>query len=105
MVMFGLLYRPFPALATSKLAAVHFILYNLGAPLAQAHQTVALAAGGSLTVLSAWSHSSPIIPERIQRARGGTKAKAQVTSARRPGRWRQGRCARPRPIQAAASER
>jgi hypothetical protein len=59
MVMFGLLYRTFPALATSKLAALHFILFNLGAvvflvgiPLAQAHQTVALAAGGSLTVLA-----------------------------------------------------
>ena len=58
MVMFGLLYRTFPALATSKLAAVHFILFNLGAviflvgiPLAQAHQTVALAAGGSLRML------------------------------------------------------
>src|SRR5262245_48197985 len=76
MVMFGLLYRTFPALATSKLAAVHFILYNLGAPLAQAHQTVALAAGGSLTVLSAWSHSSPIIPERIQRARGGNEGQS-----------------------------
>src|SRR6476620_2880794 len=54
MVLLGLLYRAFPALATSKLAAVHFILFNLGAvvflvgiPLAQAHQTVALAAGGS----------------------------------------------------------
>jgi hypothetical protein len=58
MVMFGLLYRAFPVMATSKLAAAHFILFNLGAviflvgiPLAQAHQTVALAAGGSLTVL------------------------------------------------------
>jgi hypothetical protein len=57
MVLFGLLYRSFPPLAESKLAAAHFILYNLGAvifligiPLAQAHQTVALAAGGSLTV-------------------------------------------------------
>jgi hypothetical protein len=59
MVLFGLLYRSFPALATSKLAAAHFILFNLGAvvfligiPLAQAHETVALAAGGSLTVLA-----------------------------------------------------
>jgi hypothetical protein len=59
MVLFGLLYRGFPALAMSRLAAAHFILYNLGAvifmagiPLAQAHQTVALAAGGSLTVLA-----------------------------------------------------
>jgi cbb3-type cytochrome oxidase subunit 1 len=57
MVLFGMLYRSFPALAESKLAPAHFILYNLGAvvfltgiPLAQAHQTVALAAGGSLTV-------------------------------------------------------
>jgi hypothetical protein len=59
MVLFGLLYRAFPALAESKLAAAHFLLYNLGAvifmagiPLAQAHQTVVLAAGGSLTVLA-----------------------------------------------------
>jgi len=29
--LFGLLYRSFPALATSKLAAAHFILFNLGA--------------------------------------------------------------------------
>ena len=47
-----------PALAENRLATVHFALYNLGAivfligiPLAQAHQTVALAAGGSLLVL------------------------------------------------------
>jgi cbb3-type cytochrome oxidase subunit 1 len=59
MVLFGLLYRAFPALAENRLAAVHFVLYNIGAvifmagiPLAQAHQTVALAAGGSLTVLA-----------------------------------------------------
>ena len=57
-MLFGLLYRAFPALAESQLAAVHFALYNLGAivfligiPLAQAHQTVVLAAGGSLLVL------------------------------------------------------
>ena len=60
MVLFGLLYRAFPALAESKLAGIHFVLFNLGAivflagiPLAQAHQTVALAAGGSLLVLVA----------------------------------------------------
>lgn len=59
MVLFGLLYRAFPALATSKLAAPHFIIYNLGAivflagiPLAQGGHTIALAAGGSLTVLA-----------------------------------------------------
>ena len=59
MVLFGLLYRAFPALAMSRLAALHFILFNMGAviflvgiPLAQAHQTVALAAGGSLLVLA-----------------------------------------------------
>jgi hypothetical protein len=59
MALFGLLYRAFPALATSKLAAPHFIIYNLGAivflagiPLAQGGQTIALAAGGSLTVLA-----------------------------------------------------
>jgi cbb3-type cytochrome oxidase subunit 1 len=60
MTLFGLLYRAFPALAESRLAAGHFALYNFGAivflagiPLAQAHQTVALAAGGSLLVLLA----------------------------------------------------
>jgi hypothetical protein len=60
MVLFGLLYRAFPALAESKLAGIHFVLFNLGAivflagiPLAQANQTVALAAGGSLLVLVA----------------------------------------------------
>jgi hypothetical protein len=59
MALFGLVYRAFPALAEHKLAALHFFLYNVGAiiflagiPLAQAHQTVALAAGGSLTVLA-----------------------------------------------------
>ena len=31
LVLFGLLFRSFPALATSKLAAAHFILFNLGA--------------------------------------------------------------------------
>ena len=59
MTLFGLLYRSFPALGESRLAPAHFILYNVGAvifmigiPLAQSHQTVALAAGGSLTVLA-----------------------------------------------------
>jgi hypothetical protein len=59
MILFGLLYRAFPSLAESRLAAVHFILYNLGAiaflagiPLAQGGQTIALAAGGSITVLA-----------------------------------------------------
>jgi hypothetical protein len=59
MTLFGLLYHVFPALAESRLAALHFVLYNLGAvvflagiPLAQAHTTVALAAIGSLTVLA-----------------------------------------------------
>jgi hypothetical protein len=41
MTLFGLLYRAFPALAEGRLA------------IAQAHQTVAFAAGGSLTVLAA----------------------------------------------------
>ena len=31
MVLFGLLYRSFPALAASRLAAAHFIFYNVGA--------------------------------------------------------------------------
>jgi hypothetical protein len=58
MVLFGLLYRAFPALAMSRLAAWHFIIYMLGAilfvaglPLAVAHQTIALAVIGSLAVL------------------------------------------------------
>jgi hypothetical protein len=58
MVLFGLLYRAYPALAESKLAAPHFLIYTLGAivflagiPLAQAHQTIALAVIGSLSVL------------------------------------------------------
>ena len=58
MVLFGLIYRAFPALAKSRLAAWHFIIYTLGAilfvaglPLAVAHQTIALAVIGSLTVL------------------------------------------------------
>ena len=59
MTLFGLLYRAFPAFAESRLADPHFLLYNIGAivflagiPLAQAHQTVAFAAGGSLAVRS-----------------------------------------------------
>ena len=60
MVLFGLLYRAFPVLAESKLAGIHFVLFNLGAivflagiPLAQVGQTVALVASGSLLVLVA----------------------------------------------------
>ena len=59
MILFGLLYRAFPTLAESKLAALHFFLFNVGAivfltgiPLAQAGQTIALAAGGSFLVLA-----------------------------------------------------
>jgi cbb3-type cytochrome oxidase subunit 1 len=59
MALFGLIYRAFPSMAENRLAAAHFILFNIGAvifllgiPLAQAQQTVALAAGGSLTVLA-----------------------------------------------------
>lgn len=55
MVVFGLLYRAFPALAMSRLAALHFILFNMGAVIflvgIPQHQTVALA-GGSLLVLA-----------------------------------------------------
>jgi cbb3-type cytochrome oxidase subunit 1 len=58
MVLFGLLYRAFPVLAESKLAAAHFLIYSIGAvlfiaglPLAQAHQTIVLAVIGSLCVL------------------------------------------------------
>jgi FtsH-binding integral membrane protein len=58
MVLFGLLYRAYPALAESKLATVHFVIYTLGAiiflagiPLAQTHQTIVLAVVGSLSVL------------------------------------------------------
>jgi Protein of unknown function (DUF2871) len=57
-VLFGLLYRSFPTLAESRLAAAHFLLYNIGAaiflagiPMAQFGQTIALAVIGSLTVL------------------------------------------------------
>ena len=31
MVLFGLLYRAYPALAENKLAAPHFLIYTLGA--------------------------------------------------------------------------
>jgi cbb3-type cytochrome oxidase subunit 1 len=58
MVLFGLMYRAFPALAKSQLAAWHFIIYMLGAilfvaglPLAAAHQTIAIVVIGSLLVL------------------------------------------------------
>jgi cbb3-type cytochrome oxidase subunit 1 len=58
MVLFGLIYRSFPALAASRLAAWHFTIYMLGAilfvaglPLAMAHQTIAVAVIGSLMVL------------------------------------------------------
>jgi hypothetical protein len=58
MILFGLLYRAFPALAMSRLAAWHFIIFTLGAilfvaglPLAVAHQTIVLAVVGSLMVL------------------------------------------------------
>jgi hypothetical protein len=53
-VLFGLLYRSFPALAASRLATVHFLIYTIGAvvflvglPLAQSGQTIALAVVGS----------------------------------------------------------
>jgi cbb3-type cytochrome oxidase subunit 1 len=59
MVLFGLLYRAFPALAESKLGTAHFLIYTIGTvlflagiPLAQAHQTIALAVVGSLSVLA-----------------------------------------------------
>ena len=59
MILFGLLYRAFPALAESKLAALHFIVFNTGAiifladiPIADSGKTIALAAGGSLLVLA-----------------------------------------------------
>jgi uncharacterized membrane protein len=52
------LYRSFPALAASRLATVHFLIYTIGAvvflvglPLAQSGQTIALAVVGSLMVL------------------------------------------------------
>ena len=58
MVLFGLLYRAL-ALAESKLALAHFLIYTIGAvlflaglPLAQSHQTIALAVIGSLSVLA-----------------------------------------------------
>jgi len=58
MVLFGLIYRAYPTLAESKLATAHFVIFTIGAvlfiaglPLAQAHQTIALAVVGSLGVL------------------------------------------------------
>lgn len=58
MILFGLLYRSFPALAASHLATAHFLVYNIGAaiflaglPLAQSGQTIALAVVGSLMVV------------------------------------------------------
>jgi hypothetical protein len=58
MVLFGLIYRAYPVLAESKLATAHFVIFTIGAvlfiaglPLAQAHQTIALAVVGSLSVL------------------------------------------------------
>ncbi len=58
MVLFGLLYRAFPALAQSKLATAHFLIFTIGTilflaglPLAQSHQTIAVAVIGSLSVL------------------------------------------------------
>ena len=59
MLLFGLLYRAYPVLAESKLALLHFLIYTIGSvlflagiPLAQAHQTIALAVIGSLSVLT-----------------------------------------------------
>jgi hypothetical protein len=58
MTLFGLVYHGFPAMAASRLAGVHFLLYMIGAaifmagiPLAQSGQTIALAVVGSLMVL------------------------------------------------------
>ena len=58
MVLFGLIYRAYPAFAESRLAAAHFLIYTIGAilflaglPLAQARPTIALAEIGSLSVL------------------------------------------------------
>ncbi len=58
MVLFGLIYRAYPALAASKLAAAHFLIFTIGAvlfmaglPLAIAHQTIAVAVIGSFSVL------------------------------------------------------
>ncbi len=58
MVLFGLIYRSFPAMAASRLAGWHFIIYMLGAilfvaglPLAVAHQTIVPTVIGSLMVL------------------------------------------------------
>jgi len=58
MVLFGLLYRAFSGARREPIGGGAFALYNLGdivfligIPLAQARQTVGLAAGGSLLVL------------------------------------------------------
>jgi hypothetical protein len=81
MALFGLIYRSYPALAESKLAAAHFMIFTIGAvlfiaglPLAQAHQTIAFA------VIA-----------------------ANLTSARGRGRWQPSQSGRPRPGRAAAS--
>jgi cbb3-type cytochrome oxidase subunit 1 len=59
MVLFGLIYRAFPAMAESKLAAAHFLLFAPGAviflagiPIAQNYQNIVLAVVGSLMVLT-----------------------------------------------------
>ena len=75
MVLFGLIYRAYPALAESKLAVAHFVIFTIGAvlfiaglPLAQAHQTIALAVIGSLGVLDRPSRVPGEFPaERVQR--------------------------------------
>lgn len=68
MVMFGLLYRAFPAMAESRLAALHFILFNIGAviflvgiPLAQAIRPWLSRREDRSQCSPACSPSSPII--------------------------------------------
>ncbi len=114
MVLFGLLYRTFPSLAESNLAGIHFVLFNLGAiiflagiPLAPSQSD----GGARRRWLAAGARRHAhlprqLLPQRVQRARGeGAWLGLIITSVRARGKWRQARCARPRPGRAAASAR
>ena len=108
MVMFGLIYRAYPALAESKLATAHFVIFTIGAvlfiaglPLAQASDHRACRGR-----LAQRAGRPPRVPgkfpaERLQRQVAGLAP----TSALARARWRRARCGRPRPGRAAASGR
>jgi hypothetical protein len=76
MVLFGLLYRAFPALAESKLAGIHFVLFNLGACLSRRYPARASQSDGRtrrrrLTARARRHSHVPrqLLPKRIQLAR------------------------------------